>query len=187
MIDASGHHLVYGSLRDYLSGAILKDTDDERVRQGLSRLLVEELGYDRHELEPRLRIITELGGKRVQSLIELCARIAGRRLFILRYGPGSLVSREKAAIAAARLLEPAYRIPLAIVTNGRDATLLDTEDGRVLATGMGCIPSRAQAAQLRRQLAFVPYDDPMRREWARRILFVFDEEHCCAGCGPDSP
>lgn len=111
MIDASGHHLVYGNLRGYLSGAILKDTDDERIRQGLSRLLVEELGYDRHELEPRLRIITEFGGKRVQSLIELCARITGRRLFILRYGPGSLVSREKAAIAAARLPEPAYRIP----------------------------------------------------------------------------
>lgn len=42
MIDASGHHLVCGSLQDHLSGAILRDTDDERIRQNLNRLLVEE-------------------------------------------------------------------------------------------------------------------------------------------------
>ncbi|MGR0480634.1 MAG: hypothetical protein ACTFAL_04315 [Candidatus Electronema sp. V4] len=38
----SGHQLVYGSLRDYLTGELLPDTDDERFRQQLARLLVEE-------------------------------------------------------------------------------------------------------------------------------------------------
>ena len=28
MIDTSGHHIVYGTLDDYLTGATLPDTDD---------------------------------------------------------------------------------------------------------------------------------------------------------------
>lgn len=187
MIDTSGHHIVYGELRDFLTGESLPDTDDERIRQQLERLLVEDLGYAREELEPRLTIETCYNNQRVRTLIELTARIEGRRLFILRYGPGSLVTRETAAIAAARVLEPAYRIPLAVVTNGRDAELLETAHGKVMATGMSCIPDRQQAAALLREYAFEPFNDPARRDKALRILNVFDQEVCCFGsrCSPD--
>ena len=40
------HHLIYGTLQDYLTDEELTDTDDERIRQELSRLMVEEKGYD---------------------------------------------------------------------------------------------------------------------------------------------
>ncbi len=187
MFDTSGHHIVYGELQDYLTGETLKDTDDERIRQQLARLLVEELGYAPEELEPRLSIVSEFNGSRVESRIDLCARIEGKRLFILRYGPGSLVTREKAAIAAARMLEPDYRIPLAIVSNGQDAELLETASGRVLGTGMASIPSRSAAASLRRSMSFDPYPDGLKREQALRILNLFDQEVCCADnrCDPD--
>lgn len=181
MTDASGHHLVYGDLQDYLTGDVLPDTDDERIRQDLARLLVDQLGYAREELEPRLTIDSYFNNNQTRTLIELTARINGRRLFILRYGPGSLVTREKAAVAAARILEPAYRIPLAIVTNGRDAELLETERGKVLALGMGCIPDRQRAENLAREYVFEPYNDPERRDKALRILNVFDQEVCCHG------
>jgi len=39
------HHLIYGTLADYLTGEELTDTDDERIRQSLIRLMVEEKGY----------------------------------------------------------------------------------------------------------------------------------------------
>lgn len=181
MIDTSGHHIVYGALQDYLTGEELPDTDDERIRQQLARLLVEQLGYRKEELEPRLTIDTCYGGNRVQTLIELTVRIEGRRLMILRYGPGSLVTREKAAIAAARILDPDYRIPLAIVTNGRDAELLETDRGKVLATGMACIPDRRQAETLVQECVFAPFADPEKRDQALRILNVFDQEVCCFG------
>ena len=185
-MDTSGHHIVYGEVQDFLTGETLPDTDDERVRQQLARLLVEQLGYAKQELEPRLTIISDFGN-RVVSTIELCARIEGRRLFILRYGPGSLVTREKAAIAAARILDPDYRIPLAIVTNGRDAELLETAHGKVLATGMDCIPDRQQAKALLHSATFEPFADPEKRDQAPRILNVFDLDVCCFGtsCRPD--
>jgi len=181
MIDTSGHHIVYGKLQDYLTGEVLPDTDDERIRQQLARLLVEQLGYCKDALEPRLTINSCFNNNRVQTLIELTARVNGRRLFILRYGPGSLVTREKAAIAAARILEPGYRIPLAVVTNGRDAELLETARGKVLATGMACIPDRQQAENLAQEYVFEPFADPEKRDQALRILNVFDQEVCCVG------
>jgi len=187
MIDTSGHHLVYGELQDFLTGRGLPDTDDERIRQGLARLLVEQLGYGKEELEPRLTINSCFNNNRVRTLIELTARIKGKRLFILRYGPGSLVTREKAAVAAARILDPEYRIPLAIVTNGRDAELIETARGKVLAGGMECIPDRQRAEVLLHQYVFEPFSDPGRRDKALRILNVFDQEVCCVGmrCVPD--
>lgn len=187
MIDTSGHHLVYGMLNDLLTGEELQDTDDERIRQDLARNMVEDLGYAREELEPRLSIETEFNGNRTLSLIELTVRLHGRRLMIIRYGPGSLVTREKAAIAAARVLDPDYRIPLAVVTNGRDAELLETDTEKVLSTGMACIPDRQGAEALFKQYSYEPYADPLQREMAMRILNIFDQEVCCHGSRCEQP
>lgn len=179
MIDTSGHHIVYGVLRDYLTGAELPDTDDERYRQELARMLVEEKGYRREEIQPRLAIETEFNGQFVRSVIEYTIILGGRRTMILRYGPGSLVTRERPAIAAARILEPEYRIPLAVVTNLRDAELLETGKGKVLATGMEGIPDREKLASMMVDLRFEPFSDEKAREWEARILNAFDVEVCC--------
>jgi len=181
MIDTSGHHIVYGVLQDYLTGEVLQDTDDERIRQQLMQRMVEQLGYAKDELEPRLKILSEFNNKKTETLIELAVRVNGKRLFILRYAPGSLVTREKAAVAAARILDPDYRIPLAVVTNGRDAELLETGSEKVIGTGMASIPDRQEAQRLMSCYDFEPYQDVEQRERALRILNVFDEEICCAG------
>lgn len=181
MIDTSGHHIVYGTLRDALTGEELPDTDDERYRQQLARFLLEEKGYGAGDLEPRLTIDTEVGGQQVRSLIELTVTLQGRRILLIRYGPGSLVTRERPAIAAARLLEPAYRIPLAVVTNCRDAELLETLTGRVMAMGMDAIPARERLVAMLPGLVFEPFAGADRRDREARILNVFDVEVCCRG------
>ncbi|MEN8198736.1 MAG: type I restriction enzyme HsdR N-terminal domain-containing protein [Thermodesulfobacteriota bacterium] len=179
MTDTSGHHLVYGTLTDYLTGEELVDTDDERIRQNLAKMMVEKLGYSKEELEPRRYIETLFAREFVRSNIELAVRVEGRVMMIIRYAPGSLVSRERAAIAAARLLEKEYRIPLTVVTNGRDAELLDTASGRVLGTGMEAIPSRSRALEMLPQLEFLDSPRGKKREGELRILNVFDVEVCC--------
>lgn len=175
----TGHHFVYGTLKDYLTGEELPDTDDERFRQALARLLVEEQGFSKQEIKPRLTIETLFGTTFVRSVIDLTVSVNDQRLFVLRYGPGSLVTREKPALAAARVLDKDCCIPLAVVTNGKNAELLETRSGKVLATGMAAIPSRAQAEQL---LAEHPPRPPIagaERERNLRVLNVFDLEVCC--------
>ncbi len=174
-----GHHLVYGSLRDYLTGEELPDTDDERFRQQLARLLVEEKGFAKAELEPRLSIETLFNSVFVRSIIDLTVSLNGQRLLILRYGPGSLVTREKPALAAARLIDPACCIPLAIVTNGLDAELLETAAGKVLAVGMTAIPDRAWLTELAAQHPPRPPLTGAERERNLRVLNAFDLEVCC--------
>jgi len=173
------HHLVYGTLFDYLNGEELTDTDDERIRQDLSRWMVEEKGYAREELLPRLYIETLFSKSFVRSTIELTVSVNNRQFMIIRYGPGSLVSRERAAIAAARVLNPDYRIPLAVVTNGQDAELIDTTSGKIVDYGLHSIPDRAEVEEMIAKLRFSAPPDSNAREKELRILNAFDVERCC--------
>lgn len=182
MADIPSHHMIYGSLSDYVTGEPLVDTDDERYRQKLSRLLVEERGFAKNELEMRRRIETLFAHQFVTSKIDIVVSIGEQRVLVVRYGPGSLVTRERAAIAAARVLEEDQLIPLAVVTNGEDAELLDARTGKVLGTGLGAIPTREVVLGMMPGFDFTPVA-PERREPELRILNAFDVEVCCAG-GP---
>lgn len=181
MADHPSHHLVYGTLNDYLTGEELTDTDDERIRQDLSRLMVEDLGYEHSELKPRLTIETLFTRNFVKSTIELTVELEDKQVMIVRYGPGSLVSRERSALAAARVLNDEYRVPLAVVTNGRDATLLDTIEGKELGHGMQAIPDRHTLMEMLPSLIFLPPQDDEKRLREKRILNAFDLERCCIG------
>lgn len=183
MVDIPSHHMIYGTLPDYLTGQSVVDTDDERYRQKLARFLVSEKGYNKQEIIPRLKIETLFNKNFVTSTIDLVITLAAKRFIALRYGPGSLVTRERPAIAAARVLVPEYRIPYAVVTNGEDAEFLDTKSGKVIALGLSGIPSRQKALALLADYHFELPPTGKRREQELRILNAFDQEICCAG-GP---
>jgi hypothetical protein len=181
MSEAHSHHLVYGTLHDYLTGEELIDTDDERIRQQISIMMVEQLGYQREELAPRLCIETLFTRNFVRSVIDLTVTLAEKQIMIVRYGPGSLVTRERSALAAARVLNDAYRIPLAAVTNGRQSLLLDTITGKVLDDSQDAIPSRERALSMVPGLNFLPPQDNEKKLREKRILNAFDLERCCIG------
>ncbi len=173
------HHFVYGSLEDYLTGEERIDTDDERVRQKIARFLVEEKGYAKAELTPRLTISTEFNGKTVVSTVDITIAVNDIQFFVIRYAPGSLVSRERSAIAAARVLNTSYQIPRAVVTNGRNAEIIDTATGKIIANGVISIPERLQAEDYIAALTFPPSPTEKKLEREMRILNAFDEERCC--------
>jgi hypothetical protein len=181
MADIPSHHLIYGMCTDFVTGESVVDTDDERYRQKLARLLVEEKGYAKADLEMRVKIETLFAKQFVVSTIDFVVRAKNKRFMIIRYGPGSLVTRERAAIAAARVLDPSCRIPLAVVTNGEDAELLDTLTAKVIKQGLEAIPDKKEASRLIDELVFAPFMEKDRRERELRILNAYDVEVCCAG------
>ena len=183
MVDIPLHHYIYGTCIDYITGDTIVDTDDERCRQELAKLLVEKKGYAKSDLEPRLCIETLYNGQYVASTIDITTKEDEKRFMILRFAPGSIVTRERAAIAAARVLEPSYQIPLAVVTNCKDAEVLDTYTGKVIRQGLDSIPDKNEAKALVRSLCFDPFDDDEKRDRERRILNAYDIEVCCVG-GP---
>lgn len=181
MTDIPSHHLIYGMCTDFVTGESVVDTDDERYRQKLARLLVEEKGYARTDLEMRVKIETLFAKQFVITTIDFVVSARNKRFLIIRYGPGSLVTRERPAIAAARVLDPDYRIPLAVVTNGEDAELLDTLTLKVVKQGLEAIPDKEEALRLFDGLDFAPFSEKDRRERELRILNAYDLEVCCAG------
>jgi len=181
MTDIHTHHLIYGTLIDFITEEEIVDTDDERIRQQVARLLVEEKKFDKADLEARLKIETLFAGQFVVSQIDIVVKVSGKRLMVVRYGPGSLVTRERPALAAARVLDQQYQIPLTVVTNGRDAEVLDTYSKKVLSLGLESIPSKKEAVALMESLQFLPLADDEHRERELRILNAYDLEACCVG------
>lgn len=173
------HHLIYGTLTDYLTGEQLTDTDDERIRQEMYKMIVEDKGYPRASLKPRLKIDTLFTQNFVTSTIDLTISLKLKPFMILRYGPGSLVTRERSAIAAARVLFPDHCVPLAVVTNGRDAELLDTRTGKILGYGLQSIPDRYNGEKMFDEISLFPSLQGSQRERELRILNAFDLERCC--------
>ena len=182
-MDEISHHYIHGTCSDYVTGESLVDTDDERYRQKLARYLVEEKGYAKDELEPRLKIETLFAGQFVTSIIDLVVRVGGKRVMIVRYGPGSLVTRERPAVAAARVLDEADQIPFAVVTNGEDAEVLDSSTGKVRGVGLAAIPDRHDLERFAAGHKFLARPVGKALEAELRILNAFDVEKCCVG-GP---
>lgn len=162
-----------------MTGESVRDTDDERYRQKIARFLVEEKGYARDDLEVRRVIETNFAGHFVRSKIDIVVKHQGRRVMLIRYAPGSLVTRERPAVAAARVLDGSYQIPLTVVTNGEDSELLDTRSGRVLATGLSKIPGKSYIEENFADLDFPASPEEKKKERELRILNAFDREVCC--------
>ena len=70
MADIPSHHFVYGTCTDFITGESITDTDDERYRQKLARLLVEDKGYAKNDIEVRLKIETLFAKQFVVSTID---------------------------------------------------------------------------------------------------------------------
>ncbi len=178
--DIPSHHLIYGTLKDFITGDEILDTDDERFRQAIARLLVEKKGWSRHDITPRKKIETLFVGNFVVSTIDFFVQYEGTPFMIVRYGPGSIVTRERPAIAAARVLLSGTRIPLAVVTNGKDAVILETQRGKKIGEGLEAIPTKSEAKELLSTYWPEPFPKE-KRERELRILNAYDVEVCCAG------
>ena len=172
-----GHHLVYGQLQDALTGAFLEDTDDERLRQGISRMLLEEKGYDKAAIAPRVALTVKAGPNRAVVPIDFLVRSGGRYCILIKYGPGSLVTRHSPTLAATRLVAP-YQVPLAVVTNGRDADVLEAATGNRIGSGLAAIPCATALAALVPGFAFAPVT-PRQIEMASRILYAYEVDGAC--------
>jgi len=176
-LQMTGHHLILGEQVDYLTGEAIVDTHDERYRQALAKLLVEKKGYYKPDLLPRKKLIVAAGDKCAQIQIDLTVVLNDIIVMIIRYGPGSLVTRHRPAIAASRLVTD-YQIPIVVVTNGIDADVIHGKTGKVLSKGLDTIPSRQtfldQYPPGTQDLIF-----PERAESEQRILYAYDVDDSC--------
>ncbi|MEW5737017.1 MAG: type I restriction enzyme HsdR N-terminal domain-containing protein [Thermodesulfobacteriota bacterium] len=172
----SGHHLVMGTLLDVLTGQTLDDTHDERYRQKIARLLLDK-GHPRQDISAQVPVVITNLGRSFPCPVDFTVSARGRIAMVVRYGPGSLVTRQRAALSASRLVAP-YQVPMVVVTNGEDAQILSGETGKVTAEGLSAVPDRSALEKIAESAAFAPVSEK-RAEAERKILFTHDAVGAC--------
>jgi len=173
----NGHHLILGELTDFITGDTLKDTHDERYRQKIARLLTGQLGYLKADIEPRRALIARADSKKAVLKIDFTITLEGKMCMVLKYGPGSLVTRRRAVLAVSRLIAP-YQVPVAVITNGQDAEIINGRSGVVTASGLESIPSKADLTAMAAGETFAPISDK-QAEMESRILYCYEVDDRC--------
>jgi hypothetical protein len=148
---------------DLVTGRRLPFHEDEYIRQEAERLLLEERGWPAERIGVEVRRTAALpeGEVRVRADLALAAADGGWGM-VIRCARGSLVTRERETVAAARLLASPV-VPWCLVFNGNDAELLRTADGQVVRTGLAAVPDPETLESLVR-------DQPPRRLSERELV-----------------
>lgn len=167
----------YRMIRDYVTGKLIPEVGAEGNRQKVERLLVKQKGYEPGDIEVDAEIAFDIEGRPYRSTIDLVVSPDGgrTRFMVVKCVAGSLGSREREVVSAARLLDR-YQIPLAVVSDGNSAVVMDTLSGSRIGEGLDAIPTREAAAKTLERLQRVPYP-PERVERERLVFRTYDVEN----------
>lgn len=174
---ANTHHLVMGQLKDFLTGRVVADTHDERYRQKIAKLLVQDKGFDKKDIVANTKIKVTTGDKNAELKLDFMINYSGRLCVIIKYAPGSLVSRRLSTLALSRVV-CAYQIPIVVFANGEDAEIIDGNTGEVIATGLSSIPGKTELMQIYSNHVF-DLIDPAVFEKASRIVYACEVDGAC--------
>ena len=150
----------YKMIVDCATGRQLPDVGAEANRQAVERFLVQEKGYEKADIEVDVDIAFEVAGESYRSQLDLVVSVvSGReavRYMVIKCAPGALGSCVRETVSAARLLDR-HQIPLACVSNGREAIVVDTITGKTTGRGLQAIPSRMEAITAMSDTPLLPY------------------------------
>lgn len=173
----AGHHLILGEIADFITGEMLPDTHDERYRQKIARFLVTHKGYAKSDIHPRNLLIVSAGNRKGRLWVDFTVTVDDHTAMVLKYGPGSLVTRYRPTLAMSRLVAP-YQVPVVVVTNGESVDILDGDSGKVTASGFNRIPARQTLAHHLAHARVVPIS-AARAEMEARIVYAFEIDGGC--------
>jgi hypothetical protein len=163
----------------------LQDGEDlaNDARKMIGYLLCEKKGYSPDDVRKGLAFEVTLGAETFWSSADFIVSLEGRMGMIIKCAAGSLDSRERQAVAAARVIA-SPPVPVAVVADPVTAEVLDVATGKVIGEGFGAIPTKEQLREIlsRKMLQSL---DAGRLEKEKRILLAFDAIKCCVPQGGD--
>ncbi len=151
------------------------------VRHIAEKMLLNEKGYSAADFRKNVAFDVTLGAETVQSGVDFLVSLDSRNAMIIKCAAGSLFSRERHAVAAARVLGS---VPVAVVMDPMNAVVLDTATGKVIGEGFESIPAKDQLIALLAGRKSNPLT-PEKLEREKRVLLAFDAIRCCVPQGAD--
>ncbi len=158
----------YDFIEDYITGRKTPLIGPEENRQEVEKFLVEKKGYAREEITVDQDLILTVGGEPYRSQIDLMVRVEGRPLMAVKCAAGSLDSRQREIVAACRIADN-RTIPLAVVSDGKEARIMDAVTGKRIGERLEDLPARTEVG---------PYfarghENPLDREKIEREKLIF--------------
>lgn len=159
---------IQDTLTDYITGRTVFNTGAEANRQAVEKFLVEEKGYDKTDVEVDAPIEISVQREPYRSTVDLVVRVKEKRFMCIKCAAGSLGSRERETLSAARLLD-VYQIPVSVISDGKTALVFDTVTGKKTGEGLAFIPDKSEALKQAESVSFIPV--PEKRIERERIVF----------------
>ena len=167
----------YTMITDFVTGREVPNVGAEENRQAMEKLLVEEKGYLQEDIKVDVDIAITVAGEPYRSQVDLVVSADGGQthFMVIKCAAGSLGSREREIVAAARLLDE-YQIPFAVVSDGQTAIVLDTVSGTKIGNRLDAIPSKQEA--LTQLKSYKPVGFPKERLEREKLIFrTYDIEN----------
>lgn len=157
-------------IKDYITGNNVPIVGSEFNRQQVEQYLVEVLGYAKGAVAVDRPLAFTAAGEPWKAKLDLVVYSGETPVMVIKCAAGSLGSREKEAVAAARIAFDTP-VPLAVVTDGDTAFVYDALTGKLIGEGLSAIPTPSRAAGL---TAPTEPLDAARLERARLVFRSYD-------------
>ncbi|HSV92415.1 MAG TPA: type I restriction enzyme HsdR N-terminal domain-containing protein [Desulfobacterales bacterium] len=164
----------FTTLTDYATGRTVPNIGAEENRQAVERVLVDAKGFAKTDIEVGAVIVLPIQGESYRSRLDLVVRVDGSAVMVVTCAAGALGSWERQTLAAARLIEP-LPAAVAVVSDGREASVLEALSGKRLGDSLDAIPSKSDARRILRSAGREPFP-PERRERESLIFRTYDLE-----------
>ena len=153
------------------------------VRHIAERMLLGDKGYEPADIRKNVVFDVTLGSETAKSSVDFLVSAGDRAAMVIKCAAGSLSSRERHVVAAARVLGP-LPVPVAVVMDPMGAVVLDSATGKVTGEGFDAIPTKPDLIALLSAREAKPLPaDKLERE--KRVLLAFDAIQCCIPKGAD--
>ncbi len=176
-MEKNPHHLVLGELSDFLTGEKRIDTLDERYLQKISKHLV-QMGYSKENIRTNEEVTVTAANQRGSIRIDFLITEGDRICMLIKFAPGSLVTRRLSNLALSRVICP-YQIPVIVTTNGEDAEIINGITGKLTSQGLDGIPSKTDLEKIDSSVSF-PAISAIIHEKASRIAYACEVDGSCS-------
>lgn len=153
---------------DFATGKKVPLVGPEENRQSVEVFLVKNRGYDKKDIEINIPISFVVKNAPHHSRVDLTVNLNGIRVMLFKCVAGAVGSWEREALSAARILET-YQIPFAIVSDGKEASVMETLSGKKKGTSLTDIPAKSEALAYLKN--FSPEALPPDRLEKERLIF----------------
>jgi type I restriction enzyme M protein len=137
-----------GYIKDYVTGKPLPDTPEERVRQKIEHLLVDELGYERFEIDVEKEIEVSIGRRKFSPRADLIVRVSVSPIMVIetKAPEEDITIYRDQAKSYAKVHKPP--VPIVVLTNCTDTEVWSVPDDKLIAQSISGILPRDKASEL---------------------------------------